>query len=116
MLVKIDKEDIDRIKALNSIVAVIHERGIDLEGRGRHLFASCPFHREQTPSFVVTESKGLYHCFGCGAAGDVIGFVVRYDRVSFPEALRKLAARAGITLKQAPTARREDLSGRTSWR
>ena len=113
---RITREDIDRVKALNSIVAVIHERGIDLDGRGRHVFARCPFHRESTPSFCVTESKGLFHCFGCGVAGDVIGFVVRYDRISFPEAVRKLAQRAGILLQEEKqSTRREDTCGRTTW-
>jgi DNA primase len=116
MLLKITREDIDRVKALNSIVAVIHDRGIDLDGRGRHVFARCPFHRENTPSFCVTESKGLFHCFGCGVAGDVIGFVVRYDRISFPEAVRKLAQRAGILLREEKeNARRADTCGRTTW-
>lgn len=120
MLLQITREDIDRIKALNSLAAVIAERGIELVRRGRHLFARCPFHDEDTASFVVTESKGLFHCFGCGVAGDVIGFVVRYDRLSFPEALRKLARRAGIELREATarpaSTRREDTCGRTSWR
>ena len=115
MLLKITREDIDRVKALNSIVAVIHERGIDLDGCGRHVFARCPFHRENTPSFCVTESKGLFHCFGCGVAGDVIGFVVRYDRINFPEAVRKLAKRACIELSETKRQQRADGRGRTTW-
>jgi len=99
-VLRISREEIERVRALNSIVAVIHERGLDLDGRGRHVFMRCPFHRpDDTPSCCVTESKGLFHCFGCGVAGDVIGFVMRYDRVSFPEAVRRLAARAQITLR-----------------
>jgi DNA primase len=113
MLLRITREDIDRIKEQSSIVAVVAERGIELERRGRHAFALCPFHHEDTPSFVVTESKGLFHCFGCGVAGDVIGFVVRYDRISFPEAVRKLAGRACIQLQEEKS--REDACGRTSW-
>jgi DNA primase len=104
-------------RAANPLAAVIAERGIKLERRGRHLFALCPLHQEASASFVVTESKGLFHCFGCGAGGDVIGFVVRYDRVSFPEALQKLAARAGLEVAaREPQQQREDMSGRTSWR
>jgi DNA primase len=99
MLLRITREDIQRIKALNSLGAVVADRGIELKGQGLHLFARCPFHPDNTPSFVVTESKGLFHCFGCGVAGDVIGFVMRHDRVSFPEALRRLAARAGIEME-----------------
>jgi DNA primase len=117
MLLQITRDGIERIKAASPLAVVIAERGIELERRGRHLFALCPLHEEDTPSFVVTESKGLFHCFGCGAGGDVIGFVVRYDRVSFPEAVRKLAARGGVELEaREPQTRSEDLSGRTSWR
>ena len=47
------------------------------------LVGCCPFHEEKTPSFTITPSKGLFHCFGCGASGDVIGFVTKHDRVSF---------------------------------
>jgi len=108
------------VKWHTSIAAVILDRGIELETRGRHLFARCPFHRpDNTPSFVVTEAKGLFHCFGCGVAGDVIGFVMRYDRLSFPEAVKKLAARAQILLEEQRSAARhgEDLCGRTEpWR
>jgi DNA primase len=98
MLLRITREEVQRIKALNSLAAVVAERGIELHGRGLHLFARCVFHPDKSPSFVVTESKGLFHCFGCGVAGDVIGFVMRYDRVSFPEAVRLLARRTGVTL------------------
>ncbi len=116
MLLQITRDGIDRIKLANPLAAVIAERGIKLVPRGRHLFALCPLHEEDTPSFVVTESKGLFHCFGCGAGGDVIGFVVRYDRVSFPAAVQKLAARAGIELApHKPETRGLDLCGRASW-
>jgi DNA primase len=63
---------------------------------------------------VVTPHRGLFHCFGCGVAGDAIGFVVRYDQVSFPEAVRLLARRAGVEIEAFE--RGEDLCGRTSWR
>jgi DNA primase len=127
----VTKEGIQRVKEANELSAVAAERGVQLKRKGRHLFALCPFHEERTPSFVVTPHRGLFHCFGCGIGGDVIGFVVRYDRVSFPEALRRLAARAGIVLEDAgelprrpdrdhqalrrwATAHGEDLCGRTS--
>jgi DNA primase len=117
MLLRITREGIERIKAANPLAVVIAERGIKLERRGRHLFALCPLHQEDSASFVVTESKGLFHCFGCGAGGDVIGFIVRYDGVSFPEAVQKLAARAAIEVDaREPQKLSEDLSGRTSWR
>jgi DNA primase len=109
------REQLDAIKARVDLAALLAERGIQLQRKGRHLFALCPFHPEKTPSFVVTPQRGLFHCFGCGVGGDAIGFLVRYDRVSFPEAVRMLAARAGVEL-EASEAHREDLCGRTSWR
>jgi len=115
MLLRISREQIDAIKQRVDLAALVAERGIELKPKGRHLFALCPFHEERTPSFVVTPHRGLFHCFGCGLAGDAIGFLVRYDRVSFPEAVRILAARAGIEL-EASSPVREDLCGRTSWR
>jgi DNA primase len=114
-LLRISRERIDAIKARVDLAQLVAERGIELKRKGRHLFALCPFHQERTPSFVVTPHRGLFHCFGCGVGGDAIGFLVRYDRVSFPEAVRVLAARAGVELEASAT-RGEDLCGRTSWR
>jgi DNA primase len=114
MLLRISRERIDAIKSRVDLAQVVAERGIKLQRKGQHLFALCPFHTEKTPSFVVTPHRGLFHCFGCGVAGDAIGFLVRYDRVSFLEAVRMLAARAGVEL-EAFRPRREELCGRTSW-
>jgi DNA primase len=96
--VQVTKEGIERIKSANDLAAVVAERGIELKRKGRQLVASCPFHREKTASFNVSPAKGLYHCFGCGASGDVIGFVTKYDRVSFAFALEILAKRAALDL------------------
>jgi DNA-binding transcriptional ArsR family regulator len=79
---------------------VLAERGVELKKKGRTLVARCPFHEEKTASFTVTPSKGLYHCFGCGAGGDVIGFVTKYDKVSFAAALQALAKRAGLDYRK----------------
>jgi 5S rRNA maturation endonuclease (ribonuclease M5) len=95
---QVTKEGIERIKAANDLAAVAAERGLDVKRKGRQLVASCPFHQERTASFTLSPGKGLYHCFGCGAAGDVIGFVTKHDRVSFREALETLARRAGLDL------------------
>jgi DNA primase len=96
---QVSKEGIERIKSANSIEAVLAERGVELKRKGRTLIARCPFHSpDKTPSFTVTPSKGLYHCFGCGAAGDVIGFVTKHDKLSFGGALEVLARRAGLDL------------------
>ncbi len=98
-LIRISREQIEAIKARVDFAGIVAERGVQLQRKGRHLFALCPFHSEKTPSFVLSESKGLFHCFGCEVGGDVIGFLIRFDRISFPEAVRRLAARVGIVLE-----------------
>src|SRR5437773_1016168 len=98
---QVTKEGIERIKGANELAAVIAERGIEVKRKGRQMVARCPFHQgDDTPSFTVTPSKGLFHCFGCGAAGDVIGFVTKHDKVSFGAALDVLAKRAGLVLSK----------------
>jgi DNA primase len=97
---QVTKEGIERIKAANELAAVVAERGIEVKKKGRIVVARCPFHDEKTASFTITPSKGLYHCFGCGAAGDVIGFVTKHDKLSFGAALEVLARRAGLTLSR----------------
>jgi DNA primase len=97
---QVSKEGIERIKSANELHSVVAERGIDLRKKGRVLVARCPFHEERTPSFTITPSRGLFHCFGCGVAGDVIGFVTKYDKVSFGGALDTLSKRAGLDLEK----------------
>ncbi|HEB75081.1 MAG TPA: DNA primase, partial [Nitrospirae bacterium] len=74
---------------------------IDLRRAGRNFKALCPFHSEKTPSFVVSPDKQIFHCFGCGAGGDVVTFVMKYENLTFPEAVRALARRAGIKVEEA---------------
>src|SRR5512134_2077334 len=93
---QVTKEGIERIKSANDLAAIVAERGIELKKKGRQLVAPCPFHKEKTASFNVSSAKGLFHCFGCGASGDVIGFVTKHDKVSFGGALETLARRAGL--------------------
>ncbi|HSE79957.1 MAG TPA: DNA primase [Alphaproteobacteria bacterium] len=69
---------------------------VRLVKRGREYLGLCPFHNEKTPSFTVNDDKGFFHCFGCGAHGDVIGFAMRAESLSFPEAVEKLAGMAGL--------------------
>jgi DNA-binding transcriptional ArsR family regulator len=95
---QVTKEGIERIKSANDLAAVVAERGIELKRKGRQLVAPCPFHQEKTASFNVSSAKGLFHCFGCGVSGDVIGFVTKHDKVSFGGALETLARRAGLDL------------------
>ena len=96
----VTKEGIDRLKAANPLEVMLSDRGIELRKKGRALVARCPFHEEKTASFTVTPSKGLYHCFGCGARGDVFGFITKRDKVGFPRAMEILARRAGLDLKE----------------
>lgn len=89
---------IQEVKEANNIVEVINER-LKLERSGVNFKACCPFHSEKTPSFFVQEQIQRYRCFGCGVSGDVIDFVQNYESISFYEALKSLADRAGIVLK-----------------
>ena len=82
-------------------------RHVRLKRSGREASGLCPFHNEKTPSFTVSEEKGFFHCFGCGAHGDVIGFTMRVEGLSFPEAVEKLAGEAGIDVPQPSRAERE---------
>ena len=80
----IPQADIDR--ACHDIVSVISAR-VDLKKTGKNLSACCPFHNEKSASFTVSEEKGFYYCFGCGASGDAVKFVMEYDGISFPQAV-----------------------------
>src|SRR5918999_5274338 len=88
---------LDELRARVSLPAVIGRR-VKLQRRGHEWVGLCPFHNEKTPSFTVNDEKGFFHCFGCGAHGDVVGFVMRGDGLSFPEAVEKLAGEAGLAL------------------
>ena len=88
---------LDEIRARVTLEGAIARR-VRLQRRGRESVGLCPFHKEKTPSFTVNEDKGFFHCFGCGAHGDVIGFVMRDEGLSFPEAVERLAGDAGLAL------------------
>src|SRR3990170_2248369 len=81
---------------------------VNLKRAGENWKGLCPFHAEKTPSFMVHPKKGIFHCFGCGVGGDAFGFLMRQDRLQFPEAVRVLAERAGVAL---PTERRTEVDG-----
>lgn len=91
-------EDVARVRAATDIVAVAGEQ-MALRRVGRRWVGLCPFHPERTPSFSLNAELGLYYCFGCGAKGDAITFVRETEHLEFVEAVEKLAARAGITLR-----------------
>lgn len=94
---RIPSSFIDEVLARTDIVEVIDGR-VPLRRAGKDYQACCPFHEERTPSFTVSSSKQFYHCFGCGAHGSAIGFLMQHERLSFPEAVADLAGRAGLTL------------------
>ncbi|HUI16154.1 MAG TPA: DNA primase [Alphaproteobacteria bacterium] len=91
---------LDELRARVGLVDAISRR-VKLQRKGREHTGLCPFHNEKTPSFTVNEDKGFFHCFGCGAHGDVIGFVMRSEHLSFPEAIERLAAEAGLAVPQS---------------
>jgi DNA primase len=96
---RVSREGIDEIKRRNDLCEVVIEHGIELKRKGRNYYGLCPFHEEKTPSFTVNRDLGLFHCFGCRASGDVIGFLVRLHGVTFREALDRLAFRANVNLE-----------------
>ena len=98
------EEQIEEVRAANDIVGVIGSY-VKLKRSGGSYTGLCPFHNEKTPSFSVNPARQIYKCFGCGAGGSVITFVMEYENYTFPEALETLAERAGITLKADETDR-----------
>ncbi len=86
---------LDEIRNRLTLSDIIGRR-ISVQRAGREFKACCPFHGEKTPSFTINDDKQFYHCFGCGAHGDVIGFVMQHDNVAFPDAVEMLAVEAGL--------------------
>ena len=101
---------LDEIRAAVDIVDLVG-RYVSLKKSGVNWKGLCPFHGEKTPSFMVNPRKGIFHCFGCGVGGDAFGFLMRQDKLAFPEAVRALAKTAAITLPEDSAARAGD-SGR----
>ncbi len=94
---KIPDDTLQAIRERVSIVEVVSGY-VTLKKAGRNHIGLCPFHSEKTPSFTVNDDRGLFHCFGCGAGGTVFTFLMRADRIEFPEAVEALARRAGVAL------------------
>ena len=103
----IPSETIEQVAAANDVVEVIGSY-FPLKRAGTNFKALCPFHQEKTPSFTVSPSRQTFHCFGCGAGGSVFRFVMDYEHIDFPSAVRKLAERAGITVVEKRGASDED--------
>jgi len=97
---------LDELRHRISLAEIVGRR-VKLVRRGREFTGLCPFHNEKTPSFSVVEEKGFYHCFGCGAHGDVIGFVMQTENLAFPEAVEQLARRAGLDVPKATPEERQ---------
>ena len=95
----IDRATVDRIYATANIVDIIGDY-VTLKKKGVNYQACCPFHNEKTPSFVVSPSKGVYKCFGCGKGGNAVTFVMEHESVSYPEALKMVAKRYGIEVEE----------------
>ncbi len=93
------QELIEEVRVKNDIVEVISGY-LKMQKKGGNYWACCPFHNEKTPSFSVSGSKQMYHCFGCGASGNVYTFLMQYENYSFQEAVKALADRAGVPLPE----------------
>jgi len=107
--IMITKDSIENLKSHLDIVDIISQF-IELKKSGANFKACCPFHGEDTPSFVVSPQKQIYHCFGCGVGGDSIKFVMEYEKLSYPEAIEKLASISNVSLQYDNDAKKVDLS------
>ena len=97
----ISKETIERVLASTDIVDLIGSY-IPLKRAGTSYKANCPFHHEKSPSFNVSAQKQFFHCFGCGKSGNAIGFIMEHEGLLFMDALKRLAAKAGVHLEEEP--------------
>ena len=106
---RIPENIIEEIQMRSDIVEVINHY-IPLKRLGANFKALCPFHHEQTPSFVVSQSKQIYHCFGCGAGGNVFGFLMQHEHLEFVDAVKILAERAGINIPETNRSLKQESS------
>ncbi len=107
---------IEETRQRTDLVEVVEDY-LSLERRGKNMVGLCPFHSEKTPSFTVSPEKQLFHCFGCGASGNIFSFIMQMDNLSFPEAARLLAARAGVKIpeQQRTSPAEDDLKANIYW-
>jgi len=105
--------DVRAIKERADIVAII-SRYVSLSKSGANYKGRCPFHKDDTPSMTVSAEKGLWHCFGCGEGGDVIAFLMKIERLSFVEAMKRLAAEVGLSFSAREDGQRETLRAITT--
>lgn len=112
-MTRIPEETIETVRTKTDIVDLIGEY-VQLTKRGKNWFGLCPFHGESTPSFSVSEEKQLFHCFGCGASGNAITFVMDIENSPFTEAVLKLAERTGVEIDSGPAVSDRNPSTRQS--
>ena len=98
---------VEEVRAAADIVDVIGEF-VQLKKAGREYKANCPFHEERTPSFYVVPAKGFYKCFGCGKSGDVFSFVMERQGLDFVEAVKHVAGRAGVQVREVKRSQEEE--------
>jgi DNA primase catalytic core len=104
--VRVSKEEIETIKRGHDLREVIESYGVKLRKKGSNFVGLCPFHEEKTPSFTVNPKTNLYHCFGCGAGGDVIGFVCKKEGIGFREAVQRLVQSSGVWSSQVQSGKK----------
>ena len=105
---------LDELRSRVSVVDVVGAK-VKLVRKGKEYMGLCPFHNEKTPSFTVNEAKGFYHCFGCGAHGDIIKFEMEANGLPFMDAVTKLANKAGLRVPQVHKESPEEVQKRSSW-
>src|SRR3972149_10183142 len=98
-MVSLTREDIEQVKRSHDLVEIVQSRGIKLKKQGINYVGLCPFHEERPPSFTVNPRTQTWKCFGCGECGDVIGFISKYDKVTFKEALSILGGSGSIATR-----------------
>ena len=95
----IDRITIDKIRSAANIYDIVKEF-VTLKKAGANYKGLCPFHDEKTPSFIVSPSKQLFKCFSCGEGGDAVGFIMKHEQMTYPEALKWIAKRYGIEVRE----------------
>ena len=105
---KFNTEDIERLKKNISILHVCADHGIELKHHGTHDYIGhCPFHDDEKPSFVVTPSKNLWHCMGCASGGSVIDLVMKFEGITFRDAVDKLLTSTGLIARGTTKTKKE---------
>ena len=107
-MTRIPQDTIDSVRDTSDIVDVVSQY-VDLKRRGVNFFGLCPFHSEKTPSFSVASSKQIYHCFGCGSGGNAFSFLMEYQKISFPEAVKILAEKYNIPIQYEQSGKSSEL-------